>query len=253
MGFYKTEGIVLQNRELREADQLITLFSLDRGKLKLVARGGKRIQSRLRADIQPFTQVRLMLHTGRSLDIITGSETIKRFYFRENFDKLVYAIYWVDLVNRITPEQEPNFALYYLLLETLYLLEFLEDFRGYKLLNHFFELRLINLAGYQPVLDRCACCQKGFASFNKKAWFSPEHGGVICPQCVQDLKNKVYSISLEIISLLQYWLNMKIAQFRRLKVSDTGLREMDDFFPFLLEYYLEQPIYFYNFIKSLGG
>ena len=71
---YRTEAVVLRRQDLGEADRLLTVYSLDRGKLKVVAKGVRRPTSRKAGHLEPFTRVKLLLARGRELDIIERGE-----------------------------------------------------------------------------------------------------------------------------------------------------------------------------------
>jgi len=252
VGFYKTEALVLRNREFSEADQLVTLLSPDYGKLKVVARGARKPKSRLRGGIQAFTQTHLMLHTGRSLDIITGSETSKCFYFREDLDKLTMVVYWADLLERILPEREANPAIYYLFLSLLYLLESVDrNPEEIRALNHLFELKLVCIAGYSPDLVSCIRCAEALSSREGRLWFNLEHGGIICNCCVQKSEMGILPVSRGTLALIRHWMSMEFQQFHRIKVSDYNLKELDRLLPAYLEYHLEQGIHSLNLRDTL--
>src|ERR1700687_5466995 len=67
-------------RALGEADRIITLFSRELGKQSAVARGARKIQSKFGARLDFFSRVALMLHTGKSLDVITSVQTVKSIW-----------------------------------------------------------------------------------------------------------------------------------------------------------------------------
>ena len=77
---YRTEGIVLRRQDLGEADRLTTVYTLHHGKLRLVAKGVRRLRSRKAGHLEPFTRVALLIARGRELDIITQAETIGDFF-----------------------------------------------------------------------------------------------------------------------------------------------------------------------------
>lgn len=243
MGFYKTEALVLRNREFNEADQLVTLLSPDYGKLRVIARGARKPKSRLRAGVQAFTLTNLLLHTGRSIDIITGTETGRCFYFREDLAKLTAAVYWADLLDRVLPEREPYPAVYSLLFSLLCLLEAapskIEDIRA---LDHLFELRLISSAGYAPDPANCLRCGEAVQNKEGKLWFNLEQGGVICNSCVLRAEAGILPVSRGTLALMQHWISMEVGQFWRVKGSAYNLQELDRLLPAYLEYHLEQKI-----------
>ena len=85
-GLYKEQGIVLGSVKLDEADKIITILTQGSGKVRAVAKGIRRTQSRFGARLEPFTHVSLMLYRGRNLDTVTQAEILHPFRgLREDF------------------------------------------------------------------------------------------------------------------------------------------------------------------------
>ncbi len=78
MQLYRDDGIVLRTQKLGEADRIITVLGRS-GRIRAVAKGVRRTKSRFGARLEPFTHVDLMLHAGRSLDVITQAEVIRPY------------------------------------------------------------------------------------------------------------------------------------------------------------------------------
>ena len=73
---YKTRAIVLRARNLAEADRIYTLFTESRGKLDAVGKGVRRTKSQLAGRLEFMSEVMLVLHRGRNLDVITSAELV---------------------------------------------------------------------------------------------------------------------------------------------------------------------------------
>lgn len=173
---FKAEGLVLRTRALGEADRLVTLLSWEEGKFEAVARGARKVKSRLASGVDLFTHAHYIFHRGKTWPIITGLDPIERFlWFRENPDLYPYGLYFAELTDRLVfgAEKGPVFCL--LLREGWRLLG--EDIDR-SLLCRAFELKLAAAAGYRPHLQSCARCGSG-----EKAYFSPRQGGLLCPGC----------------------------------------------------------------------
>ena len=90
MSLYQVEAIILKARNLGEADKILTLLTKEHGKLDAVAKGVRKIKSKNRGAVQPFSQSRIMLYQGKNLDTVTQCERIAGFpKIRPNFDRLV--------------------------------------------------------------------------------------------------------------------------------------------------------------------
>ena len=79
MQLYRDDAVVLRTQKLGEADRIITLLARTTGRVRAVAKGVRRTKSRFGARLEPFTHVDLMLHPGRSLDVITQAEVIRPY------------------------------------------------------------------------------------------------------------------------------------------------------------------------------
>src|SRR3972149_1127095 len=107
---YKTPAIVLRQRKLGDADKIITLYSAEYGKLDAVAKGVRRITSRLAGHVEPLSHGSFMLAHGRNLDVITQVQTIETFQpLRDNLERLSRALYAAELVDRATKARRQKF------------------------------------------------------------------------------------------------------------------------------------------------
>src|SRR3954452_14617848 len=76
-GPIKTEGVVLRSMRYGEADRILHVYTRDRGRLAAIAKGVRRSRSRFGGRLEPFSQVALILHEGRSdLLTVTGADTV---------------------------------------------------------------------------------------------------------------------------------------------------------------------------------
>ena len=79
MGTYLIQGLILKHKDYREADRLITIYSREYGKITALARGTRKISSKLAGSLEPFTLADFMIARGRNFDTIASLEVIKNF------------------------------------------------------------------------------------------------------------------------------------------------------------------------------
>src|SRR2546427_10811027 len=79
MPLYKEQGIVLRSAKLGEADKNVTILTQGSGKVRGVAKGIRRTQSKFGARLEPFTHVSLLMYRGRNLDTVTQAEILTPF------------------------------------------------------------------------------------------------------------------------------------------------------------------------------
>ena len=177
---YKTDAFVLRARNLGEADRIFTLFTLERGKLDAVAKGARRVKSHMAGKLEFLSEVSLLLHAGRSLDVITSATLV-----HSEWEKLVEPAAFVAanvVAELLDAFCEPDLAqpeIYALLQSVVRALAAAP--RPRDLLTRF-ELRLLDLLGILPELDACVRCGTALRD-GADAWLDPSSGGLVCGTC----------------------------------------------------------------------
>lgn len=176
---YRTEAIVLSRLDYGEADRILVVYTHDRGKLDVIAKGARKSKSRLGPSLDYFSRVALDLVRGRELDVVRGVESIDRFpRLSENLEAYAHASYFVELVKSLTQAREENRRVYDLLASSLALLN--EGVDAWIIARHF-EMALLYELGFRPELFECVNCRRPIeAEVNA---FSAELGGMLCPEC----------------------------------------------------------------------
>ena len=156
---YRTEAVVLKRSDFGEADRLVTLYTPNLGKLRVIAKGIRRPVSKMAGHLELFTHSQPLLAKGRNLDLITQSETIESFRaLRENLVRTTLAHYVAELTERLTPEHLEDYPLYRLLVETL---RRIDTGSQPDVAVRYFEVQLLDNLGYRPQLQHCVQCRAG--------------------------------------------------------------------------------------------
>jgi DNA repair protein RecO (recombination protein O) len=180
-----TDAIVLRARPLGEADRVYTLLTRERGKVDAVAKGARRPRSALGGRLEPLAEVRIALHRGRSLDIITEARTITSYWNGlVRPDALATASLFAETVDMFC---EPDLAqpeIYALLAGAIGAVAASASPAG---LVPRFQLRLLHALGLAPADDACVRCGLGFDSSTGSgetvAHLDLEAGGLGCARC----------------------------------------------------------------------
>lgn len=131
---YSSEAIVLFRKNYKEVDRIIFLFSKKYGKLKLIAKGIRKIKSRKRGHLEVFSKLKFIASKTKALDIITEAEIINDYNkIRNNLNKLTLAYYFCEVVEKITREDEAIDSVYFLLDNFLKKLEEENDLKKLRL------------------------------------------------------------------------------------------------------------------------
>lgn len=113
MRSYKTQGIVLRRVNTQEVDRIITLFSLDKGKIRILAKGVRKINSRRAPHLEIFSHIKVVIYQGKQLFYLTEAETIENFtLLRKNFRKIAIAYHLTEIIDKLVPDHEVNKKLY---------------------------------------------------------------------------------------------------------------------------------------------
>jgi DNA repair protein RecO (recombination protein O) len=179
-GSFKTEAIVLRSIRYGEADRVLHLYTAERGRVGAVAKGVRRVKSRLGGRLEPLSRVRLVLHQGRGeLCTVSQADTVRAHAaLRERREALERASQACEAVLRLLDSSDPNPPAYNLLCNELALLD-AEPERACRAHALAFRLKLLLAAGFAPELAACASC----GAAGQIGAFSPSAGGVVCAAC----------------------------------------------------------------------
>lgn len=145
-GSHKVEAIILKRINVGEADRLVTVFSRQQGKLKLIARGIRRLSSRKKGHLELFNQVKLQIARGKSLDMITEAATLNNFSsLRTNLNRVRIGYLLLELVDKLTAENQEHPEVFELLSDNLRRLD--SDGAPANLIANF-EKELLSVLGF---------------------------------------------------------------------------------------------------------
>lgn len=236
---YKTEAIVIHHHEIGEADRIITLYSPYLGKLKAIAKGVRRPRSKMGGHLELLNQSQLLVARGQGLDIITQAQLLESFMpLRRDLWRLSCGLYAAELADLFTPERLPNSSLYQLLLNTLHRLGKVDKS---DVILRFYEMRLLDLAGYRPQLHRCSQCNANLEPGSH--YFSSPSGGLVCPRCRAVPPLPISNpISTNAVKVLRTFQNSPYEMAIRLRLNHELSLELEYILRSFINYVLEQKV-----------
>ena len=180
MPAYPLRALVLRKTKLGETDLILTLLASDGRQVRAVAKGARRSKSRLGARVEPYTVLDMLLHSGRTLEILAEAETVTTHdALRADYDRTMAAAVVADLLDKGSMEGQSEPQIFDMALVTLDVME-TASVETLEFLVLAFLLKALAMHGYRPSLDRCAAC--GGDPHGAIA-FSVESGGVLCEAC----------------------------------------------------------------------
>ena len=182
MSSEKATALVLRAVDFSESSLIVTLFTREFGKISALAKGGRRLKGPFESALDLMTRIRVVFlrKSSGALDLLTESKLDRRFRpDKGNLAGLYAGYYVVELLRELTHEYEPMPELFDLTDATL---QALPTERSIALRVSRYELRMLDLLGYMPLLDACVECG---VSVEGGRWtaFGLDDGGVLCPRC----------------------------------------------------------------------
>ena len=152
-----TKGIVLRETETKEADKILTLLTQDRGRIPVIARGVRRKGCKYAACAQPLVYSEWTLYQKGDWYYANEGATVELFSgLRKDLDAMALGFYLAELTEAVSTEEADASELLRHLLNGLYALSTLH--KPPALVKAAFELKLMCLAGYEPLADGCVYC-----------------------------------------------------------------------------------------------
>lgn len=179
--YIKTEGIVLRSTNIKETDKLLTVLTRDEGKLTLKARGVRTKGSKLKSSCQLLAFSEFTIFENKGYYTINEADPKELFTeLRDDIEALAIGSYFAELTEAVSDEDWSNPDILSLILNSLYALGKLK--KPKELVKAAFELRLIGLAGYEPLLDACAVCGN-----ESPGLFNVTEGVLCCAGCENEI------------------------------------------------------------------
>ena len=182
----KTKGIIIAEKVMSDFDKMLTILTPNMGKIECVAKGSRRPKSLLMAGTQFLCFGDYMLYKGGENYSMNSCETIELFYnIRTDLDKLKYAVYITKIINDVTTENQNNYKILQLYLNTLYVISNTE--KDIEFVTSIFRLRLLSIIGYRPEIEECKTCKEK----ENLTKFSIRDNGFKCTACGKQDKGAI--------------------------------------------------------------
>ncbi|PIR78277.1 MAG: DNA repair protein RecO [Candidatus Magasanikbacteria bacterium CG10_big_fil_rev_8_21_14_0_10_36_16] len=149
-------AIILSRKDFRDYDQIVSVYTQEKGKMNLLVRGVKKIVSKNSAYLEPFSIVNITVEKGKEVAYLTRvqSENYLR-NIREDLAKSLVAFYLVSLVDKLFSEAEVDnrfFVFLRVFLEYLDSLELLDDQKTIFIID-VFVVNLLSFLGFKLSSD----------------------------------------------------------------------------------------------------
>ncbi len=105
MPLEKLQAFVLSNSDYGESDRIVSLFTLEHGRLKGFARGARNSRKRFGPALETFARIDLQLNQKDGLSSLRSADVITLYSgIRGELGAIAHALYVCELVECLTPE-----------------------------------------------------------------------------------------------------------------------------------------------------
>jgi DNA repair protein RecO (recombination protein O) len=189
---HQVEAVVLRTWPIHEADQIVSLFTRDYGKIKGVAKAAARSRRRFGGALEPMTHVRAHYAEKPSQELVRlDSFDILHSPLAEPVDygRAAALAFFAEVLEQTLPDHDPHDVVFRLLLSVL------EQTR----VDHiwmpitYFALWITRLMGWLPDLTRCLFC--GVSLAGQPAYFHYSSDGLVCVEHKQMGDNGFHAVT----------------------------------------------------------
>ncbi len=219
----KAEAIVLKTLNHGDTSKIITLYSREVGRLKLIAKGVRSPKSKAMGLFQPTRHLQVVYYQkpNSGLQMFKSGELVDGFFgLEESFDRLTLALVVVELLDRSIEDEEPHPQLFQLLVDTLGRLG--DGNTSSAEVYWFFHLHLLRELGFQPYVGYCSVCKEPLETGGSLG-IGNDH--LECVKCHEPGPDSIFFAS-SILKRIQEVLSSSWSERERLKLNTQERRAL---------------------------
>jgi DNA repair protein RecO (recombination protein O) len=233
-------GLIIRVAPLGDSDRFVTFFTKEHGKITTIAKGIRSIKSRRNPHIELMNRVRFQYWKSKHYLYLTQAQAEEHFRdLKKEINVMASGIFITEALERLTPEEEPNPALFELLNTALELMNFYPQ--KHVEIREATLIKLLQQLGHITSFRTCSHCQKRLPQSN--AYLDREHSTLSCQNCVKDHPTFHYDpVSLETLKLMHFLLEHPLGAILQLKTSSAHISIMTQFGRTFLQKTLHHPL-----------
>ena len=247
-----TPAIVLRRRDYGDFDVILTILTREFGKQTLIAKAAKKSTKRFPGILEPFTELQVLFRLGRrkGMPVLQEASLIRPFSsIRADIVKTAYASYWAELIVLWVEEGQCRTDIYHLLASVLD--ELVAERMSAPLLSILFQMRFIGQEGFEPVMERCTCCQAEISKMVQQNFcIDLSQGGVVCDHCPPRNHGHL-KLSKGTLKQLQWVVRGDLATARRVRFGAQALNEATAFLESFVPYHIGRTPKSLQFLQQL--
>ena len=252
MPVFTTPAVLLRKLEYGDFDLILTLLSLQRGKIALIAKSAKKSTKRFAGILELFSLLEVVASTGkgRGLPVLQEATLIAPFStIRNDINKTAYASYWCELINNWVEENQKQEQLFYLLKHVLNELDRGESEAAQ--ISILFQMKLLHLTGHGPNLKQCGRCRKNLEIIlPTQIVFDIAKGAILCDACAPGAGGRL-RLSKGTLKQLIWFESGNLKKASRIRFGAQALKEGLEFLETFVPYALGTQPQSLKFLKQI--
>jgi DNA repair protein RecO (recombination protein O) len=224
----KTDAIVANIWPFSETSHVVSWLTADYGRISTIIKGAQRPRNFFLGQYDLFYTCELLfyLRLFQGLHIVKECFPLKpRERFRTDWRGTACASYFTGLTAKMVPLYAPHKNIYLLLDKAL---DFFASGKNVEVGLYWFEIKLLSLLGFMPVLNACLQCRRPLVANGVgrpaaggmfSVAFSAARGGVLCPRCSGGTASMA-RIAPDTLALLRFWQSLRNIEAVRNIVCD---------------------------------
>lgn len=238
-------GLVLSAMPIGDYDKRLVILTKEKGKITAFVKGARKPNSAFLACSQPFSFGEFTVYEGRNSFNVMSVNIANYFEeLRKDLEAAYYGLYFCELADYFTHENDDGVLILKLLYQTLRALSQTSIPR--PLIRLIYELKMIVLNGETPQVFECVKCQKE----ENKNYFSSKAGGLLCKDCYK-LYDDVIRIGDSTIYTMQFIITSEIQKLYTFTVSPEVLSELKRCLSSYCRLYIDKEMKTAQFLEKL--
>ena len=252
MPVFSTPAILLRRINFGDYDLIITFFTLNKGKLSVIAKSAKKSTKRFSGILELFSVLQIVVSAGGRKGLPVLQEAVLQHPYaniRADIKKTGYASYWAELINEWMEDGIKHVQLFRLFRYVLDLLD------GGKIpdpaISILFQMRFSKLSGHSPNLRQCCLCQTPLDQIKtNKIMFDNKRGGLVCLNCATHAAG-YSSLTKGTVKQLLWTEKRDLIQAGRIRFTTQAIKEGLEFLEAFVPYHLGKEPRSLKFLREI--
>ncbi|HPS20716.1 MAG TPA: DNA repair protein RecO [Candidatus Omnitrophota bacterium] len=240
-------GIILRKYLLRETSYILVIFTKEFGKIRGVLKGVRDPYPQFAGNFEIFTQCSVVFYRKKksALDLISRCEMVDFFYpARKDIERLTYSNYFIELVDTVSTDHDPNEGLYGVLLDGL---RAMATDASPKRVARIFEIKFLSNIGFEPDMSSCVKCS---SPAGDNMFFSAKSGGLLCATCAGKDAGS-FAMSAGAVNFIKKIQETPFSKTMQIKVAREVGAEIEKALKSFMRYHLERETRSMRFLEDI--